>query len=108
VALGGYNRAIRLYQTAIALGGADNASAAELLASLAYAQANAGLSQEAADSYSTAANLDYINAQELRRRAAEELLKAGEVDRALSIMGGMLRTLRWRKASLDFHGRELT
>jgi hypothetical protein len=97
VALAAFNRAVRLYQMAIELKGAGSADTADLLAKLGDAQANAGLGRKAADSYSAAANLDPVNGQELRRRAAEQLLRIGEIDQGLSVMNQMLGCMSWQK-----------
>ncbi len=91
-----FNRAARLYERAIALAG--DRSTAALYQESGDAHADAGLGRKAADSYDAAAALDPTNAHELRRKAAEQLLRIGEIDAGLSMMSQELGTVPWRRA----------
>jgi hypothetical protein len=90
-----FNRAARLYEMALDLAGGPSHKTADLLEKLGDAQANAGLGRKAADSYLAAAELSATDGKDLRRRAAEQLLRIGEVDGGLSVMSRIVGSLRW-------------
>jgi len=88
-----FDRAARLYLVALNLGPAEKETQA-LRVSLGDALANAGRGAEAAEAYigatrgaSAAENLD------LRRRAAEQFLRSGHVDRGLAAIRDVLKTV---------------
>jgi eukaryotic-like serine/threonine-protein kinase len=88
-----FNRAARLYGLAVELGGGG----ADLLAKLGDAQANAGQGRMAAASYAAAAGQDPADGQELLRRAAEQLLRVGEIEQGLSLMSRIPGARRWSR-----------
>ncbi len=88
-----FDRAARLYLVALNLGPAERETRA-LRLSLGDALANAGRGPESAEAYiaatrgaSAAENLD------LRRRAAEQFLRSGHVDRGLAAIRDVLRAV---------------
>jgi len=89
-----FSRAARLYRAAIALG----APAPELLyAKLGDALANAGRGAEAADAYlEAAARSTGREAGDLRRVAAEHLLKSGHDERGLGVLRQVLEEVGLR------------
>jgi serine/threonine protein kinase len=87
-----FDRAARLYQLAIEL--QPQAKGRPLRIRLAEALANAGRGAEAANAYLAA--LDGARAAEileLRRRAAEQLLRSGHIDQGLSVLGTVLSSM---------------
>ncbi len=91
-----FDRAARLYLSALNLSTAESETRA-LRASLGDALANAGRGAESAEAYiaatrgaTAAENLD------LRRRAAEQLLRSGHVDRGLTAIGDVLKAVGMR------------
>jgi serine/threonine protein kinase len=84
-----FDRAARLYATALELGGRGDR---DLLIRHADALANAGRGVEAAEAYLEAAvGADPALAIDLRRRASEGFLRSGHVDRGLDTVRGVLR-----------------
>lgn len=76
-----FDHAARLYELALELGGSGSDRAAGLRVRLGDALANAGRGSEAARSYLEAARgADELDALELRRRAAEQLMVSGHID----------------------------
>jgi eukaryotic-like serine/threonine-protein kinase len=80
-----FDRAARLYELALELRPKDGAEGAALRAKLGDALANAGRGAQAADAYRKAATMAPPGeALDLRRRAADQLLRCGHIDEALS------------------------
>jgi tetratricopeptide (TPR) repeat protein len=85
-----FDRAARLYLLALNLKAGDPA-ARSLRVSLGDALANAGRGAEAADAYTAAAEgANAAENLELRRRAAEQLLRSGHVERGLAAIRDVL------------------
>jgi tetratricopeptide (TPR) repeat protein len=79
-----FRRAARLYQMALELGASSPLQRRELMTRLGEALANAGDGAAAADAYLTAAaNAPDVHRIDLERRAAEQLLRAGHIDRGI-------------------------
>jgi len=86
-----FDWAAKLYALAIELGAGDAARVARLRVSLADALANAGRGADAARAYVEAAGLaEGGRAVELKRRAAEQLLKSGHIDLGLDLARDVL------------------
>ena len=86
-----FDRAARLYREALALLGRDSSEASPLRVKLADALVNAGRSGDAGQVYlEAAAGAPLDEALDLQRRAAEQLLRGGQVDRGLSALGSVL------------------
>src|SRR5262249_33554146 len=84
-----FDRAARLYATALELGGRGDR---DLVIRHADALANAGRGVEAAEAYlEAAAGADPALAIDLRRRASEGFLRSGHVDRGLDTVREVLR-----------------
>ncbi len=109
-----FDRAARLYRLALELGVAGNATARRgFRVKLGEALANAGRGAEAAKAYLAAADgaPSATEALELRRRAAEQLLRSGHLDEGLPLLEGVLSRIglklaeaRWRTLlSFLFH-----
>src|SRR5262249_4989386 len=82
-----FDRAAELYQLALELLPASGEERAPLYAQLGDAHANAGRGAEAADAYRKAAALgDAGFALEMRRRAAEQLLRTGHIDDGIDLL----------------------
>jgi hypothetical protein len=88
-----FERAARLYQQAIDLHERQYAGLAMLYARLADALVNSGRGADAAASYLAAANASPQDALDLRRRAAEQLLRSGHFDEGIALMRGVLQTV---------------
>ena len=85
-----FDRAARLYGVALKLG-AGEPEMRDLRISLGDALANAGRGGEAAEAYAAAAQgATAAESLELRRRAAEQLLRSGHVDRGLAMIRDVL------------------
>jgi hypothetical protein len=85
-----FDRAARLYVVALNLG-AGEAETRALRVSLGDALANAGRGAESAGAYSAAAQgASAADSLEFRRRAAEQLLRSGHVDRGLTAIRDVL------------------
>jgi tetratricopeptide (TPR) repeat protein len=114
-----FDRAAFFYREALALRPASPAAAAWREA-VAEALANAGQPSEAAESYLRAAGgAAHPHQIELQRRAAEQFLIAGDIDRGLDLIRAVLAALRmrmprsrgaalarliWRRARLRWRG----
>ncbi|APR84669.1 Serine/threonine-protein kinase PknA [Minicystis rosea] len=80
-----FDRAARLYQLALDLKPRDGEDGAHLRGKLGDALANAGRGAEAAEAYLAAASaLGPSEALDLRRRAADQLLRSGHIDEAMA------------------------
>jgi serine/threonine protein kinase len=85
-----FDRAARLFGVALKLG-AGEAEMRALRVSLGEALSNAGRGAEAADAYAAAAQgASAAESLELRRRAAEQLLRSGHVDRGVGMIRDVL------------------
>jgi serine/threonine protein kinase len=98
-----FDRAARLYRLAIELLPAVGSDRGDLYAALGEAQANAGRGVEASQAFLAAAALvDARTAldrhRELRRRAAEQLLRAGHIDDGLDLLRAALEASGMRMA----------
>jgi tetratricopeptide (TPR) repeat protein len=95
-----FERAAELYQRALDLDSDDAATAARRRVGLGDALANAGRGALAADAYLTAAYAaPRGRALDLRRRAAEQLLRSGSFVRGTEVLGAVLREVRIPDAS---------
>jgi eukaryotic-like serine/threonine-protein kinase len=107
-----FDRASRLYRWALTLARVDDPESASLAARLGDALANLGRGPEAAEAYLAAARgASAAGALELRRRAAEQLLHAGDLDRGLAALREVLSSFHIalaptpRRALLSLAGR---
>jgi hypothetical protein len=119
-----FDRAARLYQLSLELRPLDGAPGSELRAKLGDALANAGRGVEAAAVYLAAAiSATPAEALDLRRRAADQLLRSGHIDEAMdafrSVLGaigmsmpetprGALASLLFRRAQVRVRGLRFT
>jgi serine/threonine protein kinase/tetratricopeptide (TPR) repeat protein len=91
-----FDRAARLYKLALSLSPKPDVAAQ---ARLGESLANAGRGAEAADAYLAAADrAEPSQALDLRRRAAEQLLLSGHVDRGLAVVRTVLDSLGMKLA----------
>jgi len=98
-----FERAALFYKRALELL-PSGAEALGLQVGLAAALANAGRSGQAADAYLMAAShAEQPQGLELRRRAAEQLLRSGHVDQGLAIVQNVLRAVGLRLANSPAH-----
>lgn len=89
-----FDRAARLYQLAIRLYSNLNEDARQLRVRLGTALVNAGRGVEAAGEYLSAVEgASATEGLELRRRAAEQLLRNGRIDDGLSVLRAVLETI---------------
>ena len=88
-----FERAARLYRLALDLLDGDGEERYRLQLKLGEAQANAGRSREAAETFLRAVGQSgTINPIEAQRHAAEKLLISGHIDRGMAILRHVLRT----------------
>jgi eukaryotic-like serine/threonine-protein kinase len=88
-----FDRAASYYETALALA-PGSATAPAWREGLGAALANAGRPLAAADAFLAAANtIDATQRVELHRRAAEQFLVGGHVDRGLAAIGSVMRAV---------------
>jgi hypothetical protein len=89
-----FDHAAQLYRRALDLGDARGPSRDELERKLAEALTNAGRGADAAEvRLALAERAESLDALDLRRRAAEQLMCSGRFDRGLEILGAVLRTV---------------
>ena len=89
-----FDRAARLYQLTLDLRPVDGAEGSRLRELLADALANAGRGARAADAYLAAAALHPpAAALDLRRKAAEQLLRCGHIDEAMAALRTLLTAI---------------
>ena len=95
-----FNRAARLYRLALDLGvGQERTVRRDLSVQLGDALANAGRGSEAAAAYLTASEgTTSADALELRRRAAEQLLRSGHLDEGLRLLETVLNRIGMKLA----------
>ncbi|HEX4456416.1 MAG TPA: AAA family ATPase, partial [Polyangia bacterium] len=98
-----FDRAARLYQECLALAsdgsdGSDGAGIGALKLALADALANGGRGEAAARAYEAAAAAEPspIGALDLRRRAAEQLLRVGRIDEAMALLRSVMSAVGLR------------
>ncbi len=97
-----FDRAAALYERALELGDRDTDTA--LLERLGDARASTGLGAPAAEAYLDAAvQADGSTRFDLRRKAAEQLLRAGHIDRGLEIIDDVLTAVGLPR-SRESHG----
>ena len=96
-----FDRAVRLYQTALRLTGADHLSSRrDILIRLGDAFVNAGLGYEAAKSYLAADEMSREGSRlELQRRAVHQLLASGHVEEGLVLARQLLAAIHMRLPS---------
>ncbi|MCA9523804.1 MAG: protein kinase [Myxococcales bacterium] len=114
-----FDRAATLFRTALRLGDANRDRRQRLLLGLGEALVNAGRSAEAAEVLIDAArDASAATALDCRRRAAEQLLGAGHLERGLEVLRGVLaqigeampsakaalRSLVWQRIRLRLRG----
>jgi serine/threonine protein kinase len=89
-----FDQAAALYETALRLGGQGAAEARQLRLLMGEAFANAGRCQEAAEAFLGAAEAADIAVRlDCQRRAAEQLLIGGHIDRGLQTISAVLHDL---------------
>jgi hypothetical protein len=114
-----FDRAASFYRHALALA-PESAAAARWQEGLANALANAGRPTDAAEAFQSAAlSAGHPNRVELQRRAAEQFLIGGDIDRGLDLLWSVLASigvrvprsaraalpwLLWRRARLRWRG----
>ena len=92
-----FDRAARLYRLALDLRPPRDAASSLLYAKLGDALANAGRGAEAADAYLAALPLAQASlALDLQRRAADQLLRSGHIDRGLKVLRTVLAAVGTR------------
>ncbi len=95
-----FDRAAKLFRLALSLGQLPGAEARALRVELGHALANAGRGAEAADAYlAAAAGAPFELHLDLHRRAAEQLLISGHIDRGLRAMEEVLASVGMRLAA---------
>jgi serine/threonine protein kinase len=92
-----FDRAASFYELALASKAAQEGDGRALLVKLGEARANAGRGESAAEAFRKAADVaPTLEALELRRRAAEELLMAGNFDRGTAALHEVLAAVGMR------------
>jgi hypothetical protein len=91
-----FDRAARLYRRALELLPERSDQRTSLQVKLGHALTNAGRGVEAATAYLAVTGLSLRETLELRRRAAEELLFAGHIDKGLSVLQSVLTSVGMR------------
>jgi serine/threonine protein kinase/tetratricopeptide (TPR) repeat protein len=92
-----FDRAASFYELALASTDAQDGDRRALLVKLGEARANAGRGETAAEAFRKAADLTpTLEALDLRRRAAEELLMAGDFDRGTAALHEALAAVGMR------------
>ncbi len=92
-----FERAVRLYRLALDLSEDQGDERYRLRLKLGEAQANAGRSREAAETFLQAVgHSGSVNPIEAQRHAAEKLLISGHIDRGMAILRHVLRTVGMR------------
>jgi tetratricopeptide (TPR) repeat protein len=95
-----FDRAAQWYEQAIELHESTNLARRELRVKLADAHANAGRGARAAEEYEAASiGANAAEALELRRRAAEQLLRSGHFDRGMAATKDVLSSVGMRLPS---------
>ena len=96
-----FERAARLYRECLALSRAATPEAHALQIKLGDALSNAGRGEAAARAYQAAAEHERspVGAIELRRRAAEQLLRVGRLDEAAALLRSVLDAIGMRMPS---------
>lgn len=102
-----FDRAVRLYRLALELRD-ETADHRQLLVKLGNALANAGRGAEAAETYLKASDLTSTGlstetALELRRRAAEQFLNSGHIEKGLTYTDQVLKAVGLRLAPTPRH-----
>ena len=89
-----FEQAAHFYSEAIRTGQVDGAMTSELLRKRAEALANAGRGHDAAQCYQQAAEKaqNANDVIELRRQAAEQLMRAGQLDEGIDLFNQLLRS----------------
>lgn len=101
-----FDHAAQLYQRALDLSEAAPRERGELLTRLGRSLENAGRGSQAADAYLAAAELAHgVERRELRRRATEQLLVCGHVERGIPLLRGLCAELGIRFPNLESSGR---
>ncbi len=86
-----FDQAAEFYRLALELRPPNDASLPGIRAKLAHALANAGRGADAAEAYLLAVDeRDREKALELKRRASEEYLKSGHIDKGLAVVRAVL------------------
>ena len=106
-----FDRAIQFFQLALDCGSWDADEAVAVRRKLAVALANAGRGAQAADVYLTVADAAGADGPELKRLAAEQLLRSGHLNQGLAVLEGVAAELgiwlapkRWQTAlSIVWH-----
>ncbi|MDX6696034.1 MAG: eukaryotic-like serine/threonine-protein kinase [Blastocatellia bacterium] len=96
-----FDRAAMFYRKALELAPASGESLIELRAGLGEALANAGRPAESAESYLAAASVvtEATRALEFQRRAAEQLLMGGYIDKGLEVIRAVLAAVGLKLAA---------
>jgi serine/threonine protein kinase/tetratricopeptide (TPR) repeat protein len=100
-----FDRAARFYMQALSASRPTDVARRGLLEKLGDSCANAGRGKRAADAFLAAAEgADAAGALELRRRAAEQLLRSGHFDDGLSLALGVVRQAGMRMPATPLMG----
>jgi tetratricopeptide (TPR) repeat protein len=94
-----FDRAAELYRRALALAAEGAPQRQELRILVADSLARAGRGAAAAEAYALAAESEPLRALELRRKASEQLLFSGHIDRGLELVRQVLARVNMRLAS---------